>query len=394
VTNMSRKNLSLSFTRISKRLLLSTQKKEDRLDRFFVETYRKETCSAGLEFSLNMRILFESLMSRHQLGFKIFSARDEEESSLMVEKKNSISLHLSLDSTTDDGIKIVWCASSNDVDSSLSPSSSSSSTKRFVYEIQLKDETDPQGGVFSTIHTSPVDDMTTLLQRSADDEFTVKDVESLSISPLSRERSYALRVLLICVEECIKDEEEKEKEKEEKEKKAMDRREIISISNVVVAEPHMSPAFAFDTNACGPNIEISSNGLTCKNVTNKKWNSVRAHVGPGLSTGVHQWEVRIDKCVSKNIFIGIAGEQADLANYVGSDRHGWGYLANKAIWHKKAKLRSYGLLFREDDVVRVMLDMNRGTLEFALNGTPLGLALPPGELCGLKLFPIFSLYVF
>ena len=42
--------------------------------------------------------------------------------------------------------------------------------------------------------------------------------------------------------------------------------------------------------------------------------------------------------------------------------------------------------------MRVMLDMNRGTLEFALNGTPLGLALPPGELCGLKLFPIFSLY--
>eukprot|EP00939_MAST-03C_sp_MAST-3C-sp1_P003796 g3796.t1 len=165
---------------------------------------------------------------------------------------------------------------------------------------------------------------------------------------------------------------------------------IVIASPTVRTEPHVPVSLAFDRNACGPNLHVRLDGVSCTNVVNKKWNTVRATAG--FSSGVHQWEVHIDKCVSKNIFVGIGSEHVDLDNYVGSDCYGWGYLANKAIWHKKAKMRSYGLLFREGDVVRVTLDMNKGTLRFALNETALGLALPPGELCGLTLYPVFSLY--
>src|SRR5687768_12135664 len=44
-------------------------------------------------------------------------------------------------------------------------------------------------------------------------------------------------------------------------------------------------------------------------------------------------------CVSKNLFIGVVGAEATMESYVGADAHGWGYLANRAIWHDKAKVR-------------------------------------------------------
>ena len=85
-------------------------------------------------------------------------------------------------------------------------------------------------------------------------------------------------------------------------------------------------------------------------------------------TGLHRWDVHIDRCVSKNIFIGVATADARLDNYVGCDKYGWAFLANKAIWHGKSKLKSYGDLFRTGDTVTVSLDLDRGTLSFSLNG--------------------------
>lgn len=115
--------------------------------------------------------------------------------------------------------------------------------------------------------------------------------------------------------------------------------------------------------------------------------------------------------------------EARLNNYVGSDRSGWGYLANKAIWHNKSKVRiwcvsiahkkcfcltrgglpivlehsypltrqvrSYGDLFREGDTIGVSLNMDLGTLRFSRNGRDLGLAVQ-----GLEgtLYPSFSMY--
>lgn len=40
------------------------------------------------------------------------------------------------------------------------------------------------------------------------------------------------------------------------------------------------------------------------------------------------------------MFVGVVSSESRLNNYVGSDRSGWGYLANKAIWHNKGKVRT------------------------------------------------------
>jgi hypothetical protein len=58
-----------------------------------------------------------------------------------------------------------------------------------------------------------------------------------------------------------------------------------------------------------------SSNLTIKNIANKKWSTVRANMM--MSSGLHRWDVLIDRCVSKNIFIGVATKDAKLDNYVG-----------------------------------------------------------------------------
>lgn len=40
------------------------------------------------------------------------------------------------------------------------------------------------------------------------------------------------------------------------------------------------------------------------------------------------------------MFVGVVSAESGLNNYVGSDKSGWGYLANKAIWHNKGKVGS------------------------------------------------------
>ena len=92
----------------------------------------------------------------------------------------------------------------------------------------------------------------------------------------------------------------------------------------------------------------------------------------------------------RKIFLSVSCQKSGSTdNYVGSDREGWGYLANKAIWHNKGKMCTYGELFREGDRIGVSLDMDCGTIAFTRNGKDLGVAVE--GLTG-DLYPAFSLY--
>ena len=165
---------------------------------------------------------------------------------------------------------------------------------------------------------------------------------------------------------------------------------------------------------------------TVKNVINKKWSTVRGHTR--MVNGVFQWDVLIDRCISKNIFIGVVTPEARRDNYVGCDKHGWAFLANRydtfivklattyrfmlfrAIWHNKSKVKAYGELFRSGalnllmltlssprnqcivklgDIVSVSLDLDKGSLSFKLNSVDLGVAVV--GLVG-PLYAAFSLY--
>jgi hypothetical protein len=180
------------------------------------------------------------------------------------------------------------------------------------------------------------------------------------------------------------DSEDSEEEDEDGEK---EHNNLLEALNVIVATD-CEATFGFQSDSLSSHIIISSvNPLTLKNVANKKWSTARANVR--LSSGIHRWDVHIDRCVSKNIFIGVATREGRLDNYVGCDNYGWGFLANQAIWHGKAKLKNYGELFRTGDTVSVILDLENGTLSYCLNNIPLGIAVD--GLVG-PLYPAFSLY--
>lgn len=173
------------------------------------------------------------------------------------------------------------------------------------------------------------------------------------------------------------------------------------ILNELVVQTPAEPPFELDPANAGKNLTVMSQNLTVKNAVNKKWHSVRGTIG--FDEGVHQWQVRIDVCVSKNIFIGVCTAQASLDNYIGSDAFGYGFLANKAIWNNKTKLHSYGEIFKQGDLIRVTLDCNARTLAFSRNGESFGVAatnLRPGsdkgtssaDATSCKWYPAFSLY--
>jgi hypothetical protein len=92
-------------------------------------------------------------------------------------------------------------------------------------------------------------------------------------------------------------------------------------ASIYVATECEAP-FRFDPENMSPNISLCGSGnLTIRNNANKKWSTVRAN--KRMSSGLHRWDVLIDRCISKNIFIGVASKEARLDNYVGCDKFGW-----------------------------------------------------------------------
>jgi hypothetical protein len=89
------------------------------------------------------------------------------------------------------------------------------------------------------------------------------------------------------------------------------------------------------------------------------------------------------------MFIGVCGASAPLDNYVGCNVGGYGFLANRAIWNNKVKLKAYGELYKTGDIVTVTLDCDSGTLSFDLNGQLLGVAV---EGLNPPLYAAFSMY--
>jgi hypothetical protein len=174
----------------------------------------------------------------------------------------------------------------------------------------------------------------------------------------------------------------------------------IRVAEVIVQTPP-EPVFELDRESMGKNLVVLNRNLSARNTVNKKWHSVRASVA--FDEGVHQWQVRLDTCVSKNIFIGVCTAEASMENYVGSDAYGYGFLANRAVWHNKAKLHSYGEIFKQGDTIQVTLDCNAKTLAFSRNGEYLGIAASNmragvsrsgsgGSNDNCKWYPAFSTY--
>ena len=96
----------------------------------------------------------------------------------------------------------------------------------------------------------------------------------------------------------------------------------------------------FDPKRCNETITLSEGGKTATQRPSKSWGTVVARSGFAPCTGVHEWVVRLNRCDKGHIFLGVCTKDASVATYVGGDRHGWGMIGTRALWHNRSKVRS------------------------------------------------------
>jgi hypothetical protein len=131
-------------------------------------------------------------------------------------------------------------------------------------------------------------------------------------------------------------------------------------------------AFKFDPLQSGPDITVSSDGLTAKYSGDDNWSTLLC--SHGFSTGMVSWEMRVNHSLTAYIFVGIASSAADLTTFLGGDSHGYGFIGEQALYHNREKVKIFGESFGAGDVIRVTVDFNAGTLSFSKNGHLLGVA--------------------
>ena len=154
-----------------------------------------------------------------------------------------------------------------------------------------------------------------------------------------------------------------------------------------------------------PNMEILADNATCRlrYDSDDTFDAIRANTG--FSSGLHVWE--IESKVNRRYdyaMIGVATKNAPLISFcssavVGHTKESWGWDLQRGLWKRslahnwqftdypEGKLRH----FKEcSDRIKVVLDMNVGTLAFMAGDVYLGVAFT-GLPCGLTLYPIMSL---
>jgi hypothetical protein len=114
------------------------------------------------------------------------------------------------------------------------------------------------------------------------------------------------------------------------------------------------------------NISLSDDSRTVTQRKSKSWGCILAKQGFAPGTGIHQWIIHLGRCEKGHVFIGVCTAQASTSTYVGGDRHGWGLIGTRALWHNRSKIRGdYGDGFTSGSIVLVTLDTDKGTLSFS-----------------------------
>lgn len=165
----------------------------------------------------------------------------------------------------------------------------------------------------------------------------------------------------------------------------------------------------FDPAISDTSIQFNPDFTTAFCSTTTKW--ATALTSPPLTSGVHRWEVFIEKCTSTcNMMIGVSEKNHPVNMFVGMSPNSWAfYGCNGYIYHAGVS-KSYGTRLRQGDSLIVELDMKLGSISFSKAGSSFGLGmfLPDGQsnlsdhclsyfpayngLEGKTLYPSISLY--
>lgn len=99
-----------------------------------------------------------------------------------------------------------------------------------------------------------------------------------------------------------------------------------------------------------------------------------------VSSGSYYCEITSGSNVT---LIGVAKQQANLSNWLGSDIYGWSYYALNGSKYNNAVGTAYGSAYNANDIIGIKLDMDSGTLGFLKNNVSQGVAFTglSGPLC-------------
>lgn len=134
-------------------------------------------------------------------------------------------------------------------------------------------------------------------------------------------------------------------------------------------------------------LTYSDDGESVSYMGNDSWKATCAE--QGLSTGQHEWRIRIDKSSSSYIFVGVATRRLNVDSFLGADDHSWGFIGDKALYYQRNRIRAFSDGFGEGDTIGVHLDCELGTLAFTKNGESLGIAFD--NVVG-EVYPAVALY--
>ena len=153
--------------------------------------------------------------------------------------------------------------------------------------------------------------------------------------------------------------------------------------------PLLPTQFGWEPSTCPDGLSIRGSCVEYTGTTAAAYLSAAAN--RSFKSGINEWEVELTGEGSNNMrdsFIGVAESNA-VQSYCGSAANGWGYYgSNGYAYHGKSQ--PYGKSFKQGDTVTVRLDSTEGTLSYIVNGEDQGIAF--GDLQGLELFPVVSLY--
>lgn len=154
---------------------------------------------------------------------------------------------------------------------------------------------------------------------------------------------------------------------------------ILGHSFSVVADVDLQDAmlFSFDKELHAPNVVVS---LDASSVSKPSGGGQGCAIGNvGFSSGVHYWEFKIEQGEIGSIFVGVIEKPEDMRTLPRqlSRWQGLGMVNNRSSYHTGhvafgERINVYGDHFQSGDLIGVVLDLNRGTLSFFLDGLKYG----------------------
>lgn len=93
-----------------------------------------------------------------------------------------------------------------------------------------------------------------------------------------------------------------------------------------------------------------------------------------MSTGYHEWTIKIEDLSFGNMLIGISTENIETYSYIGNNKTSFGYMSDGGFY-TSGESRTYGEKYSMGDLVTIIFNSDTGILSFKKNGVEQGIAI-------------------